>query len=162
MNMQYDSTIYIFVRFWNMPQDVIPELSEDAWLKVPAIKVNMGDYFHFNVPHANLLQVSAIVVDEEGQIHRLNNTIIKDRKLEASQIDEIKDLAICIREYEAKTAQTWPYASMLSPTKAAERYRKFVGLNAMPGFNPMPDDSVYNAIVKQHKPAAPCNCGKKR
>lgn len=158
-NIIFNDFVYIFLRSWHMPSTSLVTITEDTWLKLPALRTDLPNGAHHYTlcnPQCNI--ASMATVTSGGELVKLGNTQPK-KKIEDSVFENIRESSVDVSAWEFHHQQSWPYDNMFSKIELKKRYdAKYGNTNTM--FEPTIVNSGYTVLAKQFKRG--CNCAKKR
>lgn len=159
-NIEYNASIYVFVKSWFMPTETGAIVS-DTWLKIPALKepalISGYRYTSLNI---NVETISMMVLTDEGIVIRASD-VPPGKQMPIQEFEAIKKDALDIGEWEKTNSMPWPYRKMFDGKAIRERYQQKYGTNQLPFGAVLSDSSVSFNTARAAVMSRPCNCGKK-
>jgi hypothetical protein len=158
----YNSYLLVFVRSWYMPINPDGSLTEDTWLKVPALKsVAPGGIANYIPSNANIEAISMIIIAEDTgavtKIARARPNKLLDKQL----LSHISEEALDVSDWEKLYDSPWPYSDMVKKELVRTRYTAKFGASSSPYFDVVSTNPNFMKVKRQVGPR-PCNCGKGR
>lgn len=150
--VEFNSTVYAFMRSWYLPQRKDIPQQKDIWIAFPALR--NGETF--TLPHMKISMSAMMVIGD-------NRKIIKT--LRASNVREIAPETMMNLQRLSFDVRLWenvnggfPYDEMFEGGKITERYKK-VASDSSAFLSITSEDPLYTHIRSQYG-GRPCNCGK--
>lgn len=157
-NIQYNDYVYVFMRLWYLPTTPQISFSDDAWLKIPALRTDLsGGRKHYMLPNQNLDTVCLSKVSSTGHLLQMHKSKL-DEPLDPIVFATLQENSFNVSFWEEQNKTGWPYANMFSQVAIKQRYEAHFGTAT---YDKQIDNISYKQIAAKHKPK-PCNCGKKR
>lgn len=158
-NIIFNDYVYVFLRSWHMPTTPQLTLTEDTWLKLPALRTDLpNNGAHYSICNPNSGIASMATINSLGVLIKLGNTQPK-KQIEPDVFDNIRESSVDVSSWEFTHKQSWPYENMFSKIEIKKRYdAKYGATSTM--FEPTIINSGYTVLAKQFKKG--CNCGKRK
>ena len=156
-SVEFNATLYMFVRSWYVPTELDEPPAEDTWFRVPAYKTLGPQGRDSYVPiNSNLAITSMLHLTEEGLIIKAARAK-PYKSINDVLLNRIKTAAIDIPEWEYQSQESWPYAAMFKKELVRHRYIAKYGETQNAYFDVASMDKIYMEVRRSVLPK-PCGC----
>jgi hypothetical protein len=157
-NINFNSVVYVFLRYWYTPDLTNHKFTSDSWFAVPAVKVETHNSVKYTLINNKLDFSAMMIVTDNGRLIRANRISI-DNKVPSHQVRTIKQEAFSIPNWEHANQKSFPYDTMFDGARVSTRYQERNGTNKNAYFSTDSNNKLFTDIKRSVSPK-PCNCGK--
>ena len=156
--LEYNSSMFCFMRSWNCPDIEGFDFKGDSWLAVPALRHETRQSVTFTIINSKIELTAMMIVADNGMLLKATRVNLQ-QKVPSHQIDQIVAQAFDISKWEKLHNKPFPYENMFDGKQVTRRYAAKNGNNSTEYFSIASENALFTEIKKKVSPK-PCNCGK--